>query len=530
MSDPSSWPLRLTERLHIVVALLSALVLTVILAVSVGSGDLTRVAVVMMGLGCMALVLMLGEKYWLLIPFAFSSQLPAFPIRGRLLELPEIVAMLCSLTFLVRFVVKRQRFTIFRSHHAPYLLYAGWVALIFLLHPIGFSGLADSGAGLGGARFYAKIMLALAAFLIMANQVVTERDCKWIIVLLLIGTILESAWQIGIYFLPSFLGAYVDLTADPDSYYTWHQSLAIVPILLITLGFARFKAAELFSLKRPWAVIVFGICVVLIAMSGKRAAIASVPLFAITAAFVRREWGFLGLWLGGALLAGSIIVLGHGDLFRFPLTVQRAFSVLPAKWDTDITSMEGGSDPFRAELRRQAFKKIQLDPWIGEGYKIDLSVGQALSAQYATRGGDIELQVMPFSMGSAWHNTWLGYAADFGIPASLLAGIIFLTVLHRSWKTFRASPQNSFTQMLALYIFFVTVRALTFSHTGGHSSLDAYQRWWMYGLLVAMWLSNRDRQTAQISAKVPGDGRTVLHPTSVRQTRRVPATIKDSRF
>ena len=502
LQDNPLWHL-FTARLHVIVALIGALILTAILAVAAGTGDTTQVALIMATIVAVALVLMLGEKYWMLIPFAFSAQLPAFPIRGRLLELPEVVAVFCTVALLVRLAVRRQKFTLFRAQHAPFLLYVGWVAFIFFLNPIGFSGLADSGAGLGGARFYAKILMALAAFLIMANQEITEKDCKWILLLLLIGSALSSAYQIGLYFLPSSFGAYVDLSVDPDSFYTWHQSLAIVPLLLITLGFSRYRPSELFSLHRLWSVFGFGLCVVLIAFSGKRQAIATVPMLAILAAFMRREWGFFMLWVGGAILAGCIIVAGHGELFRFPLIVQRALSVLPAQWDAKLgTGYEGGKDEFRTELRRQAIKKIEQAPWIGEGYKIDLSVGQALSAQYATRGGDIELQCAPFAMGSAWHNTWLGYSADFGIAASVIAALIFFSVIRRSYKLTGQFPRGSLRATLVCYIFLTTTALLLRSHTSGHSSLDAFSTWWAYGLLVSLGIAyakseaSKDRDAA----------------------------------
>ncbi len=517
LQDNPLWH-RFTARLHLLVAMLVALVLTVILAVSAGTGDMSEVATVMMALGCIALVLMLGDKYWTLIAFSFSSQLPAFPIRGRLLELPEIMTVLCSLTFLVRMAVKRQKFTLFRIQHAPFLLYTGWVAFIFYQNPIGFSGLADSGAGLGGARFYAKILLALAAFLIMANQELTEKDCKRIVVLLLVGNLLSSAYQISIYLLPSIFGLYVDLTADPDSFYTWHQGLAIVPMLLIALGFARYKASELFSFRRLPAVFGFGLCVVLIAMSGKRAALASVPMFAVLAGFLRREWGFLMLWLGGTILAGTVIVLGHGALFRFPLTVQRAFSALPAQWDSDIESMEGGADPFRAELRRQALKKIELDPWIGQGYKVDLSVAEALSAQYATRGGDIELQVAPFAMGSAWHNTWLGYAADFGIPLAIIAALIFFSVIRASYRLAARFPPGSMRATLAGYIFLTTTALLLRTHTSGHSAMDPFATWWAYGVLVSLGIA----YAKSSDSKNPGRALSSLDPSPASGAASIP--------
>ena len=43
-------------------------------------------------------------------------------------------------------VYLQQKLAIFRREHAPILLYAGWVAFIFVLHPVSFSALGSSGS------------------------------------------------------------------------------------------------------------------------------------------------------------------------------------------------------------------------------------------------------------------------------------------------------------------------------------------------------------------------------------------------
>lgn len=491
MLEDNALVTRIVSRFHIIVTVVIALAGAAIFGAAAGEGEFFNIYVAIFGAAFVALMLALGDKYWMVIPFAFTSQLPAVPIKGRLLELPEITAVLCSMVFLLRYAVKRQTLSIFRRQHAWILLYVGWVALVFAFNPVGLSAFGEGGGALGGARFYAKILLSLAAFLIMANQQLDEKDCKWIIIILVVGSMLDSAYAISVYFLPSSLNPYVDLTVDTDSFYTWHQAIAPVPGLLICLGFARYKASELFSLNKLWAAIGFVFCVVLIALSGKRAAVAAVPIFAISAAMLRREWGYLMLWLAGAVMAASIIMVGHGELFTFPLTVQRAFSVLPAKWDSEFRHMEGGKDAFRAELRRQAIKKIEQDPWIGTGYQVNLSLSQALTAQYLTRGGDTELQVTPYAMGSAWHNTWLGYAADFGIPIDVIAAMIFLTVILRGVKLMKVFPINTFTAMLSMYILLFTIRRLVTSNTSGHTALEPFSYWWSYGVQVALFLRSR---------------------------------------
>ncbi len=483
---------RIVSRFHIIVTVVVALLGAAFLGASAGEGDFFNIYAAIFGSAFIALMLALGNRYWMLIPISFTTQLPAVPIKGRMLELPEITAVLCSAVFLIRYAVKKQTFVFFRKEHAPVLLYVGWVVVIFCLNPVGLSSFSEAGASLGGARFYAKILLALASFIIMANQEMTDNDCKWMIILLLIGAFVESVYQIAIFFLPlGFLGldASAQLFADPDSFYTWHQALAGVPLILVSLAFARFKTSELFSLHRLWVAVGFVLCVLLIAMSGKRAALAAIPMIAILASFLRREWGFFMLWLAGAVMAGTVIVIGHGDLFRFPLTVQRAFSALPAQWDSELGSLAGGKDLFRAELRRQAIKKIENDPWVGEGYQVNLSLSQALIAQYATRGGDTELQVAPFAMGSAWHNTWLGYAADFGIPAAMIAALIFFAVIRASYRLAMRFPPNSMRATLAAYLFLTITIYLVRSHTSGHSAMDAFGRWWSYGALVSLGIA-----------------------------------------
>ena len=524
LQDNPLWH-RFTARLHLLVAMLVSLVASVIFALSAGEGDFIFVWIGLFVISMVALMTMLGPHYWLIIPFAFVCQLPAIPVQGRLVELPEIMAVVCGAFLLVRYALKQQKFTLFRKEHAAVMLYAGWALMIFMKNPV---GLSDLGATAGGLRFYGKIGLALVAFLVMANQKIDERGCKWIIILLLFGAILSTVQEIFFFFFPIGGRDVYAQEIDSEAFYTWHQSLANLPLAVILILFSRYPSRQIFSLHRLWSLGAFVACVALIVASGKRAAAASVPLIALAAATARRELGFLLLWLVGAGLACVLVIVGQGEIFHLSLTAQRTLSFLPAEWDVELSSMEGGQDEFRAALRRLAMQKIHRDPWIGTGYKIDLRMLQGLALQQAT---NIEEQVTPFALASSWHNTWLGYAADFGIPASVLAAIIFLTVLRRSWKTFKESPQKSLTQTLAFYIFLSTLRDVVFSQTGGHSANDAFGHWWLYGLLVALSLTNRARRTAEQTPTTSADRPSLLQPAlAVGSVRRSSALQRPAPF
>ena len=94
---------------------------------------------------------------------------------------------------------------------------------------------------------------------------------------------------------------------DPDAYYTWHQNLAVIPLMIIMLLLSRFRSSELFSMHRIGLMVLIVICSGLILLSGKRAALAAIPLVFVAAAFIRKEYGFVLLWLGSA-----VVVLEHG--------------------------------------------------------------------------------------------------------------------------------------------------------------------------------------------------------------------------
>ncbi len=506
MSTQFSWVTRFLERPHLFVAPIALLMLAVFVALAVGHGDFSMVGIVVGGLMVVGLTLMLGRNYWLLIPLAFSSQLPAIPVQGRLVELAEATIAVCAVVFVIRFALRQQSFTLFRPSHAPVLMYTLWAMFIFWENPV---WLSISAGELGGARFYAKILMALAAFLIMANQRIGPREAKWVIILVLVGTGVATARAIASYYLPA-LGGSAAVTAAGlggaaggdvlDSYYSWHQHLGTIPFTLIALMLSRYKAREIFSLQRMWLPVLFLTCMALILLSGKRASVASVPACAIIAAILRKEYGHLALWVGGAVTAGALLVAGQGTLYHLPLTAQRALSWLPGQWDPELQSMEGGEDIFRSTLRRLAWEKIQRDPWIGQGYRVDMAL---IQQSMDIGGGGTEGQVLPYALGSAWHNTWLGYAADLGIPASILAALIFVTFIRKGWRISTELPSGSTEATVAAYFTFLVILLFINSHTSGHSANDQFDRWWTYGILVSLAVQAAKNKEAR---KLAGEG------------------------
>jgi O-antigen ligase len=170
--------------------------------------------------------------------------------------------------------------------------------------------------------------------------------------------------------------------------------------------------------------------------------------------------------------------------------------------------MEGGKDAFREKLRELAMEKIQADPWVGRGYAVD----RRIMALIAATPNHSEKYILQLAQGSAWHNTWLGYAADFGIPASALQAVIYGYIFWIGLRVVRQSPEGSMMKALVLYIVMFTIRDILASHTSGHSSLDAFGRWWMYGLMISIAL----RVGREDRCPPPPDTREIEFSTSNR--------------
>ncbi len=481
-----------------ILLIVGGLLLAVAVGFLVGSSQWSDIYIGVWALMGVVSVLWLGSKYWLLIPFSLSFSAPVVPLGSRAVELPELVIMVCVVLFLARLALKAQKLHVMRLEHVPVLLYTAWAALIFAHNRVGF---AVFGASSGGARFYLKIFLAVAAFLVVANQKITNRDCKWILIVTVIGTALDFGKTLLSYYMFGGSAMFV----DPLENYTWQQELSAVPLALVLILFSRYRAAEIFNVAKIWRPLLLLICIPIILLSGKRSAVFCLFLYPVTATFCRKEFRYVFLCVASAVMASLILIAGQGTLFHLPLTAQRAVSWLPGRWDSELAYIEGGQDDFRARLRELAVRKIQKNPWVGSGYDVNFQATQS----FTTAPNKFDAYITQMAIGSSWHNRWLGYAADFGIPASILLAVIYIFVISRSWRTIGRLPPGSLLQTMVMYILIMTVTDAVFSHVSGHSANDASTRWWMYGVLVSIAASlKKERSSLQPAA--PRFHRTVI--------------------
>src|ERR1700726_839349 len=86
-------------RLPMIIVTIGALAATFFIGAAIGQGDLFQIYLLFFGVAALVAVFGMGSRYWMLIPIAFSFNLPAIPFRGRAFELPEITIAVCSIIF-----------------------------------------------------------------------------------------------------------------------------------------------------------------------------------------------------------------------------------------------------------------------------------------------------------------------------------------------------------------------------------------------------------------------------------------------
>lgn len=471
------------NKVGITLLTIICLIVAALVGEAIGSSEYTLMVVTVGGILGLFFFLFLGSRYWIVIPFSLVAQLPTIPLFDRAVELPELAIAACTGIYLTRIGLGTDKLQLFRKTHIPILLFMAWVGFIYVLNPV---GLAAMGSSVMGGRFYVKLVLAFSSFVILASTPISEEDAKWALWMVIIGTVINTIYSILIYVVLG--GPTVDqLGMEVEVFYSWHQVLGNPAMAVAFILFGRYKPSEVFGIRHPLVLAVYGIALLLVLFSGKRMAVVAVLLAPVVGAILYREYRYIALAIIAAIIGAGIIIVGHGELFSLPKTIQRAISWLPAKWDNSIVSMEGGRDPFRESLRRYAMENISRDPIIGKGFAVNYALASAAFSSQAT--GGMDALAAPYAIGRSWHNTWLGYAADFGIPLSVIQASIFLTVLIIAFRTASKLPHPSFLQTFVIYLLIYTTRDVVASHTSGHTSLDAFNRWWMYGMLFSIFAS-----------------------------------------
>jgi len=461
--------------------MIAGLLLAIFMGKWVAGGQLVMPGLVIGAIFGAIFFLTLGRMYWYMIPFALASGLPAIPLGGRTVELGELFIAVSTAIFIARVAMKKSTMTLFRVENALVLICFVWICMVWCVNPTGF---IFFGSETIGGRFYLKIVLGFCAFVIMASQEPEEKDFNRIIVLVLVGIIIKTALEYGTF---RFFGT--STSGDsPEGFdaYTWQQALSWPAMLAAYYLFSRYKPSEIFGFQRPWTVMAYGASIFLALLSGKRIGLLLVLLTPILGGILYKQYRYIIIAAIIFSLGAFFVSTGQGNLFRLPYTAQRALSWLPADWEPDVREL-GTSDKFRELLRQYAIEEIQRSPLIGKGYSVTVSdILTGMNMEKAE--GSLEVQRLAgHAISRNWHNTWLGYSADFGIPFTVFYISMLLQVLILSFLLVQRLPHPTAVQVFCGFAFYMVAMKIIAIHTGGHAATDIFENWWIYGLVFSIY-------------------------------------------
>lgn len=483
--SPRHFQLPSDNQIRLFLVFLAGVAVALYLGVRIGGGDLKWVMGFFVAVAVAGVMVALGPRGWLVLPLAMNLDVKVPVTFGRDFSAGELSSMLLIAHTVIQVALRRQKFEIFRKRHLWVMLYGGWAFMVFILNP---TGLLIFGSEVVGGRFYFQIFLAMTNFLIVANAAIEERDAKMFFILLFAAT---CATTVVAAITGELAGEDLlsQIQGGETPYYTWHQALAGPAGVILKFLFSYYTLEALLSIRgtRWWPVILFAYALALV--SGKRMGVAgslAVPFFA---ALGRRRWG-LGLLLSGLVLGGALfLAVGQGRWFDLPLAAQRSISYLPGDWHPSAAL--GVTDEYRKILREDAIRQILEHPIIGKGFAF--STSEYWADLVMTRGQIIT----GIRAGGSWHTTWLGVAADFGIPAAFIWFMVLLSFTLLAYRSIPQLPEGTFRKALAIYLLITICGKWMSSWTSGHSALDPFGYLWQYAMLLPLARAAADSQSRQ---------------------------------
>ena len=421
-----------------------------------------------------AILLSLNQYYWVFAAFLFGMSngrsLPFVRFSGGELGSIVLVSMFFVRQALHRDTVERTNLT-FVMAAFPFM---AWFCLVWALHP---AGLMVLGTSTMGGRFYFLVLLAYLAMFCFSQLTFGERESKWLVVAVCCGYL---SFVLDVLVKGGARGL---LSGGGSSHYEVLRLSFVAPVFL-----CRYTMPEI--LVRPRVLLPFLTCFGLSIWSGNRTAAARSAVVGLLSPFFlkRDKAATFAMFVMVAFFLG-IVTIGQGRIWNLPYSVQRSLSFLPAKWTDRRLRNAGFHDEFRAEMRRLARIEIRRNPWMGRG-GFATSFEEATWVFFTNTGRS-------FGEGHAfagnWHNVWLGFAADFGIPLSVAWALFMGYFLLYGYRKFPQLPPGSWMQTAYLYFYLLgVVEFLNSFFNGGHTSFTPALFFPWAGMMIAI-LNGNDR-------------------------------------
>lgn len=476
--------------INVIIILIVAVFMSMLLGSYIAQGSFLEAYLILIVTVGLVLLNTLRSKFWILIPLTMTSDLPAISIFVASLKLGELW-ILASLVFVALYwVAERKKISLLLPGGLPMYAYAGWAVVIFFLNPV---GLLMAGGTTGGGRDYLTVGLAFIAFFIIGNVEINEKDSRRLIIYLIIGVLLETAFKLLGAFVPEISYLTASRGMGTEGFYSWAQLLALPPAFIVPLIFARYSLTDLIHPKQFKILVILLVLYVMVLVSGKRSLAVLVLAYPAFAALIKREY-LSAMAIGMmASLGFACLVAAHTSGIPLPKATQRIVAVIPDIGGLDYEVQTSTSNEFRETINRWAIKEIKERPLIGEGFKVDFERLYLIENR-----PDLVLTTDDHPGGvraaetSSWHNTWLGIPADFGLPALFFWILIWAVFIKKARFLLRVLEKTSAQWVLTATLLLVVMGDILRSWQFGHAAVSYWSISWKMGILFGLeaWLRN----------------------------------------
>ena len=429
------------------------------------SGSSRMLVSIAMLVGALTLVIALDKRYWLLCPvlYYFNIKIPGLPFSGMELGMISLVSV-----HFVRVAFRRDVAIPLNRGIFSAIPLVSWIAMVYLLNP---AGLHMTGANVMGGRFYFDIALGFFAFLTLASIRIDEKDAK----ILFYTLVFESVF---IAFRNLVRGHRFVVASGIEEEMSRYYLISFVELYYLLLS--RWALFDIF--KVPFRIVLMVLTALFAVVSGKRQVFGSLALLPVLRVFLKRRDALLtGLVVFFAAVAVSFVVAGDGHFYHIPESATRSLAVVFPKY-RKYADNSGASDLFRREIRRYSYQIIREKPWLGrKGLAMD---AEETAWRYFGRAGGSLYE--GHSVSGNWHNLYLAYACDFGVPCLLLAVWFLFSSLSRSVRACRENVSGTFLPACCLYCSFHLFDIAIFGWVSGHSSMSTVSIFFYFGLLLAL--------------------------------------------
>lgn len=365
-------------------------------------------------LGAIAVLLLfiygLGDRCWLIIPFCLSVEgnLNFLPLNFSMQEL-AIITVFCYLLFRMIFGLD------VAWKIGPALLWVplGGVLAVVVYHWIvsGDIGIRLLGGTGWGGRKYFKVLIAVLCIPLLASfPGFRWRDLQKVPLVYFFGTFVDTMPDLLTTFVPatapyvwrvysgvnlSEFGGTLKGNFAGDSGITRFGTLAKLGSALGLVTVCYVPPKSWLQPARLWALPVILIGGLLCALSGFRNTIFRYGFSIMAALFATLRFKSFVVF-PVIVAATAAVVATQGNVFNYPLAMQRALSFLPGAWDVKAVNEATDSSEWRKKIDELFYREyFHKAPLLGQGYHFDPNLAKqetdvylALAKRQASVGDD----------------------------------------------------------------------------------------------------------------------------------------------